>query len=92
MKPGWEGIIVPSKLYGIFKTEAQVLFVGPEDADTSEELRRLRLGKVLPWGCDGETVAAAMDELERQPRSAPSASAAGIARVVEYVVGGPSLR
>ena len=92
MKPGWEGIIVPSKLYGIFKTEAHVLFVGPEDADTSEELRRLRLGKVLPWGCDGETVAAAMDELERQPRSAPFASAAGIARVAEYVVGEPSLR
>jgi hypothetical protein len=32
-----------------------------------------------------------MDELERQPRSAPFASAAGIARVAEYVVGGPSL-
>jgi hypothetical protein len=42
----------------------------------------------FPWGCDGETVAAAMDELERQPRSAPFASAAGIARVAEYVVGG----
>jgi hypothetical protein len=88
MKPGWEGIIVPSKLYGILKTEAPVLFVGPEDADTSEELRRLRRGRVLPLGSDGEVVASAMDELGRQPRTEPPATdAGGATKVAEYVVG-----
>jgi hypothetical protein len=88
MKPGWEGIIVPSKLYGIFKTEAPVLFVGPEDADPSDEIRRLRRGKVLPSGSDGEIVASAINELERQPRREPlTVDASGAARVAEYLIG-----
>jgi hypothetical protein len=87
MKPGWEGIIVPSKLYGILKTEAPVLFVGPEDADTSEELRRLRRGRVLPIASEGKAIASSLDELERQPRSEPFADEAGVARVADYIVG-----
>jgi hypothetical protein len=90
MKPGWEGIIVPSKLYGIFKTEAPVLFIGPEDADTSDELRRLRRGIALPFGAEGSAVASSLDELERQPRREPFASGAGIAGVADYIVGTPS--
>jgi len=92
MKPGWEGVIVPSKLYGILKTEAPVLFVGPEDADTSQEIRRLRRGKVLPIASDGKAVASSLDELERQPRSEPFADEAGIAKIAEYLVGAPVLR
>jgi len=88
MKPGWEGVIVPSKLYGILKTDAPVLFIGPEDADTGEEVRRLRRGKVLPPGSDGEVVAVAMDELARQgPCELLTADAAGAAKVAAYVVG-----
>jgi hypothetical protein len=88
MKPGWEGIIVPSKLSGILKTEAPVLFVGPEDADTSDEIHRLRRGKVLSSGSDGEVIASAIDELERQPRREPlTTDASGAAKVAEYLVG-----
>jgi hypothetical protein len=87
MKSGWEGIIVPSKLYGIFKTEAPVLFIGPEDADTSDELRRLRRGIALQIGAEGRAVASSLDELERQPRRDPFATDAGIAGVADYIVG-----
>jgi hypothetical protein len=89
MKPGWEGVIVPSKLYGILKTDAPVLFVGPWDADTSEEIRTLRRGTCLPSGSSGELVASAMDELARQPRCEPlTADTAGAAKVAEFVVAG----
>ena len=90
MKLGWEGVIVPSKLYGILKTEAPVLFVGPEDADTSEEIRRLRRGKILPIASEGKAIALSLDELERQPRSEPFADETGVARVADYIVGMPS--
>ena len=87
MKPGWEGVIVPSKLYGILKTEAPVLFVGPDDADTSDEIRRHRRGKVLPSGSDGEVVASVIDELGCGPRMEPlTADVSGVAKVVEYLV------
>jgi hypothetical protein len=86
MKPGWEGVIVPSKLYGVIKTEAPVLFIGPGDADIAEEVRRLRRGKVLPSGSDGTAVASALEELG-QPRwrASPVTDVAGVERVADYV-------
>lgn len=86
MMPGWEGIIVPSKLYGVLQTEAPVLFVGPEDADTAYELGKLERGRALLSGSDGRLVAGALDELSQTRRKPDSPSdAPGMDRIVEFL-------
>lgn len=67
MSPGWEGIVVPSKLYGCIRTGRPVLFVGPENADTAREIRANDWGGVLPPGASGEKVAGAILELAARP-------------------------
>ena len=69
MSPGWEGIVVPSKLYGCIRTGRPVLFIGPENADTAREIRANDWGMVLPPGASGEEVAAAMLDLAKKPTS-----------------------
>lgn len=70
MAPGWEGIVVPSKLYGCVRTGRPVLFIGPETSDTAREIRRNGWGECLPSGTDGRAVAAAILELAARPTSA----------------------
>jgi hypothetical protein len=67
MSPCWEGIVVPSKLYGCIRTGRPVLFVGPENADTAREILANDWGAVLPPGASGELVAAAILELAARP-------------------------
>jgi hypothetical protein len=67
MQPGWEGVIVPSKLYGVLKTQAPVLFVGPQDAETNLEIVRLRRGQQLAPGSSGATVARVLDQMSSEP-------------------------
>ncbi len=79
MRPGWEGIVVPSKLYGVLTTDAPVLFIGPVEADTALEIKRYNRGEVLPPGSDASVVRTTMDDLvshaktsfERPERDAP---------------------
>jgi glycosyltransferase involved in cell wall biosynthesis len=63
MKPGWEGVIVPSKLYGTLQTRAPVLFIGPADSDTALAIKSHSRGTCLPPGSSGESVVKALDEL-----------------------------
>ena len=63
MKPGWEGVIVPSKLYGALHTNAPVLFLGPLTADTAIEIQRVGCGIALPPTASGELVARTLDRL-----------------------------
>jgi hypothetical protein len=70
MSPGWEGIVVPSKLYGCIRTGRPVLFIGPENADTAREIRRNDWGVVMPSGASGEEVAAAIMTLAARPTRA----------------------
>jgi hypothetical protein len=70
MSPGWEGIVVPSKLYGCIRTGRPVLFIGPENADTAREILANDWGAVLPPGASGELVAAAILELAARPTRA----------------------
>ena len=62
MKQGWEGVVVPSKLYGVLKTQVPVLFIGPEDADTAIEIRRLNAGDTLDGNTSPEQI---MDSIQR---------------------------
>lgn len=63
MKPGWEGVIVPSKLYGTLQTRAPILFLGPTDSDTAMELIRTGRGLSLPPTASSEEVRLVLDEL-----------------------------
>jgi hypothetical protein len=85
MSPGWEGIVVPSKLYGCIRTGRPVLFIGPENADTAREIRAHDWGLALPPGAGGEEVAAAILELAARPTRATEShnGAREIAKLLE---------
>lgn len=94
LNPIWNGIVVPSKLYGVLKTSAPVLFVGPEDADSAIEIRRLGAGRVLPVGCDPELMIETLDEMAAGgmvvPRQISGASViAAIVAEEALATGGP---
>ena len=63
MSAGWEGVVVPSKLYGCVRTGRPVLFLGPEQSDTAREIRKNGWGEVLPADAGGESVAQAIVRL-----------------------------
>lgn len=86
MKPGWEGVIVPSKLYSSMQTTAPVLFVGPNVADTAGEILRLNRGIVLPPKSPAEVVGQALDELA-QPSwvQRPYQDCSGPERITEFL-------
>ena len=61
MSDGWEGIVVPSKLYSVLNTTAPVLFIGPKMADTAIEINSLEIG----WSVNNEDdVYQTMDKLK----------------------------
>ena len=49
-KPGTEGLIVPSKIYGILAAGRPVIYVGPENTDVGQIVRQSRAGIVVPNG------------------------------------------
>jgi hypothetical protein len=67
MSPGWDGIVVPSKLYGCVRTGRPVLFLGPQTSDTAREIVRHGWGKCLPPGASGPAVAEAILQLAAGP-------------------------
>lgn len=75
MRTGWEGIVVPSKLYGVLMTDAPVLFIGPLTADTALEITRLGRGEVLPVEASAVEVSEALERLcDRPPMLASHAN------------------
>ncbi len=86
MKRGWEGVIVPSKLYGALQTSAPILFIGPPDADTAAEVLRLARGATLPPGTSGADIAEKLDELAKPSwRRDPVFDSSGPGRIAEIV-------
>ena len=49
-RPGTQGLIVPSKLYGVLAAGRPTLFVGPEDCEVGRVLRRSGAGMVVRPG------------------------------------------
>ena len=90
MSPCWEGIVVPSKLYGCIRTGRPVLFIGPENADTAREILANDWGSVLSPGASGEEVAGAILELAaRATKPSPEQrGAAEVARELANLAGG----
>ena len=67
MSQGWDGIVVPSKLYGCVRTGRPVLFLGPATSDTAREIVGNGWGTCLPAGADGIAVAEAILQLAARP-------------------------
>ncbi|MFH0880069.1 MAG: hypothetical protein V2A34_10190 [Lentisphaerota bacterium] len=63
MAAGWEGVVVPSKYFGLRSIRSPVLFIGPEDADTAVSIREDCSGICLPTGADVFQVITALKEL-----------------------------
>ncbi len=49
-RPGTEGLIVPSKLFGILAAGRPVLFIGPENCETADLIQRSGAGFIVPPG------------------------------------------
>jgi hypothetical protein len=93
MKPGWEGVIVPSKLYGALSTQAPVLFLGPLNADTANELTKFSRGRSLPPEATGQMVAGTLDELASTADASVSPpTAAGPRQIAEFITANPAPR
>jgi hypothetical protein len=60
MRSGWEGIVVPSKLYGVAPTGRPVLFIGPANCGTAQHILEAGCGEAAPPETSGSEVAAAL--------------------------------
>jgi len=67
MEQGWEGVVVPSKLYAAIKTGAPIVFIGPENSDTAREIALHGLGRVLPVDVDGRVVLDTLNGILQEP-------------------------
>lgn len=68
LRPGLEGLIVPSKFYGIAAAGRAVLFVGETDGEIALALRRHGCGYALAVG-DGAALASRIAELSSDRRA-----------------------
>jgi hypothetical protein len=84
MRDGWEGVVVPSKLYGVLKTDAPVLFIGPADAETALEVHRLGAGERVSPQAPAETVVESLARLAGSARP-PSDDPDGPDRIADFV-------
>ncbi len=50
MLPGWSGVMVPSKLFGILAAARPVVFIGPEDSEVARVIEELECGSVVAPG------------------------------------------
>ena len=66
MKPGWEGVMVPSKLYGTLAAARPVVWVGSEQSEVAKVLREERCGIVVEPG-DAERFADVLRMLADDP-------------------------
>ncbi len=63
-KPGTQGLIVPSKLYGVLAAGRPTLFIGPDDCEPAIILRRSKAGIIIKSG-DVDGIADAIGKLSR---------------------------
>lgn len=66
LKPAFEGLIVPSKLYGILAAGRPALFIGDSDGEVARVLRDADCGVTVAPG-DGHGLARAILDLARDP-------------------------
>jgi len=76
LKPSLEGLIVPSKFYGILAVGRPVLFIGSRDGELARLIDAYHCGIVVDEG-DVEGLVRAIETLARDPRGAAAMGARG---------------
>jgi colanic acid biosynthesis glycosyl transferase WcaI len=66
--PALEGLIVPSKLYGILAAGRPLIFIGDADGDVSRVIQRAQCGRVVSVG-DSTALGNALRNLEAEPEA-----------------------
>jgi colanic acid biosynthesis glycosyl transferase WcaI len=66
LRPELEGLIVPSKIYGILAAGRPTIFIGDKNGDIARLLARLECGRTVQTGADAD-LARSVVELARQP-------------------------
>jgi glycosyltransferase involved in cell wall biosynthesis len=64
--PALEGLIVPSKLYGILAAGRPLIFIGDVDGDVGRVIERAKCGRIVSVG-DALELRDALRNLERKP-------------------------
>jgi glycosyltransferase involved in cell wall biosynthesis len=83
VRRGLEGVVVPSKLYGVLAAGRPVLAVAPEQSDVARIVRRVGCGLVADPD-DPTAVAAALLEFRRDPSRLAAMGARARAAAREY--------
>jgi glycosyltransferase involved in cell wall biosynthesis len=76
LQPQLEGLIVPSKFYGILAAARPVLFVGARDGELAQLIREHGLGYAIAPG-DADALVQAIEELAAEPARAAEMGARG---------------
>ncbi|MFM8818668.1 MAG: glycosyltransferase family 4 protein, partial [Phycisphaerales bacterium] len=63
---GFEGLLIPSKFYGVMAAGRPTIYVGPEDTEVARVIREEECGYVIPNGAP-ERVVAAIRQLRKDP-------------------------
>lgn len=93
MEDRWEGIVVPTKLSGVLQTSAPILFIGPPDADTAQEIQKSKGGKVLTNECSGYDVIETLNALvQLEHRERVTSAVDGATKIAEFVTRRNSVR
>jgi colanic acid biosynthesis glycosyl transferase WcaI len=66
MMPGFEGVILPSKLYGVLAAGRPAIFVGPDRSEIAKIIQENGCGVVVPNG-NSEGLVRVIDEIRRDP-------------------------
>lgn len=66
---GFEGLMVPSKFYGVLAAARPTIYIGPETSEVAQVIKGERCGMVVRQG-DGEGLARAVRELAANPQAA----------------------
>ena len=82
MLPGWSGVMVPSKLFGILAAARPVVFIGPEDSEVAQVIEELDCGSVVTPG-DVEQLRRVILDAAEDPKATRSAGRRGHAGMVE---------
>jgi colanic acid biosynthesis glycosyl transferase WcaI len=68
LQPGLEGLVVPSKVYGIMAAGRGVIFIGDADGEVARVIRRGQCGVAVPPG-DSALLVSRLRELKGDPQT-----------------------
>jgi glycosyltransferase involved in cell wall biosynthesis len=63
---GFEGLLIPSKFYGVMAAGRPTIYVGPEDTEVARVIGEEQCGYVIP-NSDSARLVAAIRQLRRDP-------------------------